>query len=283
MRPLFLKTSFALVLLILLGGYFIHAIWWAYVIVLPLIGVGIYNICQKKHTILRNFPLLGYFRYFFELISPEIQQYFIERHTDGTPISRNHRTIVYERAKSVSSTHPFGTELDIYTERYEGMKAKAPLDDTLRVRIGGSQCTHPYEASLYNISAMSFGALSKNAILAMNRGAADGGFYHNTGEGGLSDYHLEGGVDIVWQIGTGYFGCRTQEGNFDKEAFEKKASHHQVKMIELKLSQGAKPGHGGVLPAVKNTEEIAKIRMVKPYTTVISHPDIVSLRMLADY
>ncbi|MBC2603007.1 FMN-binding glutamate synthase family protein [Puniceicoccus vermicola] len=276
MRKLFVYISIGLILGIAIIGFFASAFLWCYVVVLPLVGLGVYDMFQSKHTILRNFPVLGYFRYFFELISPEIQQYFIERHTDGTPISRNHRTIVYERAKDVSATHPFGTELDLYNNHYEGLKhsiyAKKPSQENPRVQIGGPQCEKPYSASIYNISAMSFGALSSHAILAMNKGAKSGGFYHNTGEGALSDYHLEGGGDIVWQIGTGYFGCRNENGDFDPDAFIDKAKHQQVKMIELKLSQGAKPGHGGVLPAAKNNEEIAKVRMVEPHTTVLSPP-----------
>lgn len=276
MRKLFVYISIGLILGIAIIGFFASAFLWCYVVVLPLVGLGVYDMFQSKHTILRNFPVLGYFRYFFELISPEIQQYFIERHTDGTPISRNHRTIVYERAKDVSATHPFGTELDLYNNHYEGLKhsiyAKKPSQENPRVQIGGPQCEKPYSASIYNISAMSFGALSSHAILAMNKGAKSGGFYHNTGEGALSDYHLEGGGDIVWQIGTGYFGCRNENGDFDPDAFVDKAKHQQVKMIELKLSQGAKPGHGGVLPAAKNNEEIAKVRMVEPHTTVLSPP-----------
>ncbi len=276
MRPLFIKVSLFLIALVAVGGWFFPGIWWCFLVVLPLVGLGTYNMCQRKHTILRNFPVLGYFRYFFEMVSPEIQQYFIERHTDGTPISRNHRSLVYKRAKDLAATHPFGTELDLYNEHYEGLKhsiyAKKPLEEPLRVSFGGSQCRQPYEASIYNISAMSYGALSKNAILAMNKGAAEGGFYHNTGEGGLSDYHLEGGGDLVWQIGTAYFGCRDESGYFEPDAYAEKVKHPQVKMIELKLSQGAKPGHGGVLPAVKNSEEIARMRMVEPHTEVISPP-----------
>ncbi len=274
-RRIFVLSSLISLGTVLVAGWFFHGIWWALVILVPLIALGVYNLVQTRHTILRNFPLLGYFRYMFEAISPEIQQYFIERHTDGTPISRNHRAIVYQRAKDVSSTHPFGSELNLYDERYEGMKhtiyvRKAPDPESFRVEIGGGRCEQPYRASILNISAMSFGALSANAILAMNKGAAEGGFYHNTGEGGLSDHHLQGGGDVVWQIGTGYFGCRTEDGEFDPDTFREKAVHPHVKMIELKLSQGAKPGHGGVLPAAKNSEEIARIRMVEPHTDVLS-------------
>lgn len=260
--------------------------WWAYnqtspftvglLLVLSfLLLIGLRDVGSRQHAILRNFPLLGHLRYFFEFISPEIQQYFIERHTDGRPFSRNERSLVYQRAKNISATHPFGTQLDINAANYEGLKHSiypAPVLETApRVRIGGASCGQPYEASLLNISAMSFGALSQQAIKALNLGAQRGGFYHNTGEGGLSDHHRQGG-DLVWQIGTGYFGCRTEDGHFDLDSFEQKARLPEVKMIEIKISQGAKPGHGGVLPAVKNTEEIARIRGLKPHTTVLSPP-----------
>ena len=258
------------------------AIWYpllgciAFLIVLPLAILGFYDAFQRHHSILRNYPVIGHFRYLLESISPELQQYFIERHTDGTPFPRNHRAIIYERSKDVTSTHPFGTELDLYQPGYEGFKHSiypAPLlEEPPRVKVGGRDCKQPYEASLYNISAMSFGALSQNAVLALNGGAKLGGFYHNTGEGGLTKYHLEPGGDVVWQIGTGYFGCRSDEGRFDPDKFAEKAKHAHVKMIELKVSQGAKPGHGGVLPAMKNTEEIAAIRGIEPHTTVLSPP-----------
>ena len=240
-----------------------------------LLLIGLRDVFSRQHAILRNFPVLGHLRYLFELISPEIQQYFIERHTDGRPFSRNERSLVYQRAKNLSATHPFGTQLDIQASSYEGLKHSiypAPVLQTApRVRIGGPQCSQPYEAALLNISAMSFGALSPQAIRALNLGALRGGFYHNTGEGGLSDHHRQGG-DLVWQIGTGYFGCRTPDGHFDPEHFREKALLPEVKMIEIKISQGAKPGHGGVLPAVKNTEEIARIRGLEAHTTVLSPP-----------
>lgn len=243
--------------------------------ILALIFVGVANSVQRKHAILRNFPLLGYFRYLFEFISPEIQQYFIERATDGKPFSRNQRSLVYQRAKNIDSTSPFGTQLDLNHSNYEGIKHSiypAHVNEELpRVLVGGPNCKQPYLASLLNISAMSFGSLSENAIVALNKGAAKGGFYHNTGEGGLTDFHLQGG-DVTWQIGTGYFGCRDDDGNFNAEKFARKSENPLVKMIEIKLSQGAKPGHGGVLPAAKNTELIAKIRDVKPFVTILSPP-----------
>ncbi|CAD5255699.1 MULTISPECIES: FMN-binding glutamate synthase family protein [unclassified Imperialibacter] len=276
MRHLFYRFIVISVIFIGIVSYFWPPMLWAFIVIGPLIFVGIMNRLQKSHTILRNFPILGYFRYLFELISPEIQQYFIEKSTDGKPFSRNHRALVYRRAKNVNATHPFGTQLNINDEHYEGIRhsiyATEPVKEFPRVDIGSKFCKHPYSASVLNISAMSFGSLSKNAILALNKGAKKGNFYHNTGEGGLSHYHLEGGGDITWQIGTGYFGCRTHDGDFDPDEFKKKAATPQVKMIEIKLSQGAKPGHGGVLPGSKNTEEIAKIRGVKPHTTIISPP-----------
>jgi glutamate synthase domain-containing protein 2 len=244
-------------------------------IITVLLAIGLINIRQKKHAILLNFPVLGYFRYLFEAIAPEIQQYFIERTTDGTPFSRNERSLAYQRAKNIDATTPFGTQLDINQSNYEGIKHSvfpAKLNDvSSRILVGGFDCKQPYSASLLNISAMSFGSLSENAIIALNKGALKGNFYHNTGEGGLTEFHLQGG-DVTWQVGTGYFGCRTDEGNFDAEKFSNKANHPSVKMIEIKLSQGAKPGHGGVLPATKNTEQIAKIRGVKPHITIFSAP-----------
>lgn len=276
MRDLFYTTSIGLIVAIGIVGWWVPGVWWAYAVVLPLFLIGVLNTLQHRHTILRNFPVLGYARYFFEFIAPEIQQYFIERHTDGRPFSRQQRALAYTRAKNVSDTVPFGTQLDINAMEYEGIRHSlypAPVQEhPPRVRIGGPHCTRPYEASLLNISAMSFGSLSANAVLALNAGAKKGGFYHNTGEGGLCDYHLHHGGDVVWQIGTGYFGCRDKDGHFDADLFREKAANEAVKMIELKLSQGAKPGHGGVLPAAKNTEEIARFRHVEPHTTVLSPP-----------
>ena len=244
-------------------------------IFLGLLAVGYRNSIQKKHTILRNFPVLGYFRYLFEMIAPEIQQYFIERSTDGKPFSRNERSLIYQRAKNVDATSPFGTHMHLNESNYEGIKhsifPKKVNEELPRVLVGGPDCKQPYSASLLNISAMSFGSLSENAIRALNLGAEKGNFYHNTGEGGLTEFHLQGG-DVTWQIGTGYFGCRNKDGQFDAANFSEKANLPAVKMIEIKLSQGAKPGHGGVLPAKKNTLQIAKIRGVEPFTTILSPP-----------
>lgn len=254
------------------------AIWPAYgfsVLAALIFAIGIYDLFQKKHTILRNFPVLGHMRYLLEMIGPEIHQYFIETDTDGKPIDRNHRTYIYERAKRQNETHPFGTELNVEEENYKWMKHSIYptklFEEPPRVLVGGPDCKQPYSASIFNISAMSFGALSKNAVMALNLGAKAGNFFHDTGEGGISEYHLKGG-DLVYEVGTGYFGCRTEDGNFSPEKFKEKAAIPAVKMIEIKISQGAKPGHGGVLPAVKNNEEIAKIRGVKPHTAVLSPP-----------
>jgi glutamate synthase domain-containing protein 2 len=221
---------------------------------------------------------VGHFRYLLEAFRPEIMQYFVETDTQGRPIDRIQRSLVYERAKGVNDTTPFGTQEDVYSEGYEWMEhsiyAKNPeeMDDIPRILVGGPQCSKPYSASILNISAMSFGSLSKNAILALNTGAKQGNFAQNTGEGGLSPYHLKPGGDVIWQIGTGYFGCRTKDGKFSPELFQRNATLENVKMVEIKISQGAKPGHGGILPAIKNTEEIAAIRHVEPQTTVFSPP-----------
>jgi glutamate synthase domain-containing protein 2 len=244
------------------------------VIVGPLIGLGIYDACQTQHAVLRNFPLLGHGRYLMEMIRPEVSQYFIELDTSGRPFNREERSLVYQRAKGETDTLPFGTRQDVYAVRYEWLNySLAPqpvLSAQPRILIGEASCSRPYAASLLNISAMSFGALSKNAILALNGGAKLGGFAHNTGEGGISPYHLAPGGDLIWQIGTGYFGCRTLDGRFDPDQFRDTARLDQIKMIELKLSQGAKPGHGGVLPGTKVSTEIAQIRGVEPGQTIIS-------------
>jgi glutamate synthase domain-containing protein 2 len=232
--------------------------------VIVLIFIAFYDFFQTRHTILRNFPVLGHFRYILEFIRPEIQQYFIASNQNERPFSRETRNLVYQRAKGIRDTIPFGTQHDIDEPGYESIRHSlnpTHIDPSeTRIWIGDKECTQPYHASRLNVSAMSFGAISKNAILALNKGAKLGNFAHNTGEGGLSPYHLEGGGDIIWQIGTAYFGCRTHDGQFDPVLFREKAQHPHVKMIEIKLSQGAKPSHGGVLPAAKISEEIALIR-----------------------
>jgi len=249
-----------------------------FVVAFPILLLSIYDAMQSKHAIMRNFPAIGRFRWFMESIRPFIQQYFIESDTGGAPISRMFRTIVYQRAKNNRDTIPFGTQVDTYQTGYEwiGHSLSAidveNIDCQPRVTVGGKDCLQPYSASILNISAMSFGSLSKPALQALNKGAKQGNFYHNTGEGGVSPYHLENGGDLVWQVGTGYFGCRNSEGGFDADKFTELAAHPNIKMIEIKLSQGAKPGHGGILPASKNTPEIAKIRGVEAHTQVDSPP-----------
>ena len=239
-----------------------------YIISIPITLIGIYDVLQKKHIILRNYPVLGHFRFLLESIRPEIQQYFIEEFDEGRPFSREHRSLAYQRAKKEIDSAPFGTLHDLYSKGSEWMlhtmkDTKRLTEKDLRVKIGNSACKQPYLASRLNISAMSYGALSKNAIKALNKAACMGSFYHNTGEGGLSDYHLSSNSDVVWQIGTAYFGCRKDDGSFCPELFKESALKKQVKMIEIKISQGAKPGHGGLLPANKVDAEIASIRKIK--------------------
>jgi glutamate synthase domain-containing protein 2 len=278
MRKIFVLSSIVITGLILVWAYFWIDALFAFALVIPIIYMGIADMVQTHQSIRRNFPVLGRLRYVFEDLRPKIQQYFVESDTDGTPINRNERSVIYQRAKKQIDTIPFGTQLNVYAEGYEWMTHSiAPkdfhkMDHNPRVKFGGKDCKQPYDMSVLNVSAMSFGSLSQNAILALNAGAKIGGFAHNTGEGGLSPYHLEPGGDIIWQVGTGYFGARTEDGNFSADAFQKNASKHSVKMIEIKLSQGAKPGHGGILPAAKNTPEIAAIRLVKAGTTVFSPP-----------
>ena len=249
---------------------------WVFLVLGPVLVVGLRDATQTRKAVLRNFPVLGHGRYLLEMIRPEINQYFIESDTDGTPFSRNMRSVVYQRAKDDLDTLPFGTQLDVYAVGYEwinhSFRAHHPGESVPRVMVGESNCSQPYSASVLNISAMSFGALSKNAILALSHGAKAGGFAHNTGEGGISAYHQEGGADLIWQIGTGYFGCRAADGGFDPDKFQERAKLAAVKMIELKLSQGAKPGHGGILPAAKLTEEISQIRGVPMGEDVNSPP-----------
>ena len=278
MRNEFLMFAFGSAALVAVAGYFWSDFYWLYAFIGPLILVGFYDMFQPHHAIRRNFPLIGRGRYLMESIRPALRQYFFESDTDGRPFDRLDRDLIYARAKEQRDTKPFGTQLNVYGEGYEwtshslyALHAETLSHDP-RVSIGGSACKAPYRASLLNISAMSFGALSRRAVEAMNLGAHRGRFYQNTGEGGLTDYHLRYGGDLVWQIGTGYFGCRDEAGHFDPQKFSVQAKRPQIKMIEIKLSQGAKPGHGGILPASKNTEEIAAIRGVKPHTQVISPP-----------
>jgi len=241
--------------------------------IVPLLGLsgvfsalGLRDLFQPRHAILRNYPIVAHLRYILEKIRPELRQYFFETDKDGTPFSRDQRAVVYQRAKGALDKRPFGTMHDVYASQFEWLHhsiaprpvAQAPF----HVTIGGPGCTQPYLASVLNISAMSYGSLSANAVRSLNRGAKLGGFAHDTGEGGFSPYHEEHGGDIVWEIGSGYFSARNKDGSFSPERFAEIATKPQVKMVELKLSQGAKPGHGGVLPAAKVTAEIARIRGV---------------------
>lgn len=264
-------------LLCLLLGVLRDSAWYIPLVVLgPLSLLGIWDLTQTKHSICRNYPLLGRLRFLQEMIRPEIHQYYVESDLDGRPYNRDERSLIYERAKNVSGLKPFGTEMDVYGDEYEwldhSIAPRPKQDEPFRITVGGPDCKQPYSCSVLNISAMSFGAISPNAIEALNRGAKKGNFYHCTGEGGLSSYHLKNGGDLVWQIGTGYFGCRDQNGAFDPGLFREQALTPQVKMIEIKISQGAKPGHGGVLPAAKITPEIARTRKIPMGRDCISPP-----------
>ena len=278
MRPDLLRpsryTAFALCIALLavsalLAAYDAtdRAAWTAAAVFAALCLVGVHDVLQRRHSILRNYPVIGHVRWMAELIRPEIRQYLVEADEEAAPFSRSQRSLVYQRSKGEPGEQPFGTLMDTYRDGYEFvahsmMPAKAADPATFRIAIGNEQCAQPYSASVFNVSAMSFGAISANAIRALNAGAKRGGFSHDTGEGSISPYHLEMGGDIVWELGSGYFGCRTDDGHFDPDRFAANAAHDQVKMIEIKLSQGAKPGHGGVLPAAKVTPEIARTRGV---------------------
>lgn len=274
-RAIFVTTACAVTTGLICGAYFEPAALYGFLFVGPLILLGTVDMLQTKRAIRRNFPVIGHARYLMEEIRPEIQQYFIESNTEGRPFTREDRSLVYQRSKGELDSLPFGTQRDVYKPGYEwlthSMSPATPRDMNPRVTIGEGRCKQPYSASILNVSAMSFGALSGKAIEALNRGALEGGFAHNTGEGSISPHHLHGG-DLIWQIGTGYFGCRDEHGAFDEDKFAERASLDQVKMIEIKISQGAKPGHGGILPAAKITEEIAEIRGVPLGRDVISPP-----------
>jgi len=228
--------------------------------------LGLHDLFQTRHAVLRNYPISAHLRFLLEELRPEMRQYFFESEKDGMPFSRDQRAVVYQRAKMALDKRPFGTQYDVYGEGFEWLRhsiaPKPVAAEPFRLEVGGPDCAKPYSASVFNISAMSFGALSPNAIRALNGGAKKGGFAHDTGEGGFSPYHRENCGDIIWEIGSGYFGCRNADGSFSLEKFAAVAAHEQIKMIEIKLSQGAKPGHGGVLPAAKVTPEIAAIRGV---------------------
>jgi glutamate synthase domain-containing protein 2 len=276
------KAFIALAAFLVTATVMISLAWppffWAFIFIGPFVLLGIYDLYQPKHSIVRNYPVFGRLRYFAEDLRPKIYQYFVESDTNGKPFSRLNRSLIYQRAKKETDTIPFGTQLDVYENGYEWLShsiaaiSHHELNEDPRVTVGGPDCLKPYDASIFNISAMSFGSLSQNAILALNGGAFMGNFAHNTGEGGISDYHAAEKGDLIWQIGTGYFGCRHHDGTFNDEAFAERSHRDQVKMIEIKLSQGAKPGHGGILPAMKVTPEIARIRLVKEGYDVISPP-----------
>jgi glutamate synthase domain-containing protein 2 len=255
--------GFCLSVLVLLAGGQLS--WWL-LLFSVLSAIGVHDLLQTHHAVLRNYPILGHLRFLLEFIRPEIRQYFIEGENEAAPFSRAQRSLVYSRAKGQSDKRPFGTQLDVMGEGYEWLThSLAPshiASHDFRVQVGCKDCTQPYALSLFNVSAMSFGALSANAIMALNQGAQMGGFAHDTGEGSISRYHRMHGGDLIWEIGSGYFGCRDAQGRFDPDRFAQQATQSQVKMIEIKLSQGAKPGHGGVLPAAKMTPEIAEARGV---------------------
>jgi glutamate synthase domain-containing protein 2 len=254
------------ILFLVLGFIFSFHFWWPLIIFIPLALLGLYDYSQDKHSLLRNYPLLGRMRFFLEALGAPIHQYFIESNQDGAPFNRDWRALMYQRAKGLEAKKPFGTEMDVYAPNYEwlnhSLTPRPVAEEDLRVTIGGPQCSKPYSASVFNISAMSFGSLGPNAIMALNTGAKRGNFYHCTGEGGISKYHRQPGGDLNWQIGSGYFGCRKDDGNFDPELFAEQSQDDQIKMVEIKLSQGAKPGHGGILPGAKVTAEIAEARKV---------------------
>lgn len=268
--PRYMTLTVCLALTVILLGVILRDPAWLTYLILPLVVfgglslVGLRDLTQPRHAILRNYPIAAHLRFLLENIRPEMRQYFFEGEKDGRPYSRDQRALAYQRAKNVLDKRPFGTMYNVYDESYEWLTHSmvpkdAPRAD-IRVRVGGPDCAKPYEASVLNISGMSYGALSPNAIRALNKGAKAGGFAHNTGEGSISSYHREFGGDLVWQVGSGYFGCRDEAGNFSPERFVENASADQVKMIEIKLSQGAKPGHGGVLPRAKINAEIARAR-----------------------
>ncbi|NTZ43529.1 FMN-binding glutamate synthase family protein [Altererythrobacter sp. SALINAS58] len=257
----------AILLVLAVAAAFWSPARWTLVVLVPLLLIAVLDFFQKRHTLRRNFPLVARFRWLMESLRPYFRSYVVESDLGGRPFNPDERALVYARAKGQLDSYPFGTELDVYSEEYEWLAhsivPNAQAAEEWRCLVGSDQCTKPYDAALLNISAMSFGSLSANAILALNQGAAMGNFYHDSGEGGLSRHHRSHGGDLVWEIGSGYFGCRHPDGRFNPEMFAENASLDQVKMIEIKLSQGAKPGHGGVLPGAKVTQEIAETRGVE--------------------
>lgn len=262
---------------------------WLWLLLLGLALLGAYDL-NSRHNVLRNFPIIGHGRYLMEFVRPELRQYFFESETNGRPFSREQREIVYKRSRGEVDTTPFGTVHDIHDQTYSfspySLAPQKPDEAEGHCMIGNRQCRQPYRSSRLNISAMSFGSLSSNAVEALNRGARLGGFAQDTGEGAISDYHRKHGGDLIWELGTAYFGCRHANGRFNAETFEQKACLEQVKMIEIKLSQGAKPAHGGLLPGGKVTEEIARVRDIKPGEDCHSpaaHPEFSTPRELLTF
>ena len=257
-----------------IAAAFSGAEWlWPLVLLGPLAVLGAWDMLQTEHTLLRLYPVSAHFRWFFEWLRPFLREYLFDSDHEGRPYTHNQRALVYRRAKNVESAEAFGTEMDLHSPRYEWINHSIQgrhLDDSYRVRVGGEDCKQPYEASVLNISAMSFGSLSARAVEALNLSAKMGDFYQDTGEGGISPYHLKHGGDLVWEVGTGYFGCRTGDGRFDAQKFADRAADDRVRMVEIKLSQGAKPGHGGLLPGPKVTPEIAAVRGVPVGKDVLS-------------
>ncbi|MGB8636019.1 MAG: FMN-binding glutamate synthase family protein [Rhodanobacteraceae bacterium] len=284
----YILSVLALIGVAVAAPFWPHALYYL-ILIVPLIGLGFYDIASR-HNVLTNYPIIGHLRYMLEFISPEIRQYFLESDKSGRPYNRQQRNLVYERGRGEEGVHPFGTEFDPeqagYNFALHGIDVKKVPKEAARVTIGGPQCRQPYSSSRLNISAMSFGALSSRAVLAMNRGAKLGGFAQDTGEGGLAPYHLEYGADVIWEIASAYFGCRTHEGRFNDEVFREKANRDEIKMIEIKLSQGAKPGHGGLLPAAKVTKEIAEVRGIPEGKDCLSpptHPEFSTPRELMEF
>ncbi len=274
MRPYFIIIS---LILIISGIYltYIDIQWaWSFVFIVPLILLGLYDSFQRPNNVWRNFPWVGHLKSIFVDSREMAQDWFLENDREGRPFNWVQREIIYKRADDVSQEDPFGTQFNYYKPGYEWfLHSAAPLqhdDEDIRISVGGPDCKQPYSSSILNVSAMSFGSISKNATMALNGGAKLGNFASNTGEGGLTEYHLHYGGDLVFQFGTAYFGCRDGNGNFDEKLFAETSQHPNVKMVEMKISQGAKPGYGAVLPGLKNTPEIAKIRCVTPYETIIS-------------
>lgn len=290
-RKIFFAALFGLPASVATGAYFISpSLWWSMAVIGPLLLVGLVDIFQKSHSLRRVYPVVGHGRYLLEAFRPEIQQYFVESNLNGAPFNREYRSLTYARSKNEPSAVPFGTQRQVDEVGYEwishSLRSVQPPKQEPRVTVGGPACQQPYAASHLNISAMSYGSLSDRAILALNQGARMGGFAHNTGEGGISTYHLKPGGDLIWQVGTGYFGTRTRDGRFDPVQFREKSAFDAVKMIEIKLSQGAKPGHGGILPGSKVSAEIAEIRGVEIGKTVVSpstHPHFTGPRGLLEF